>query len=81
MKAWIEETEKLLELVTDAEGSLHEMTKQIDAEDSILGLLWDGVISEAMPEGYTPEGIEAALTSLRDELYHFLGSLKEKANE
>lgn len=80
MRAWKDETEKLYELVTEAEGSLYEVTKHIAAEDSLLGLLWDGVISEAMPEGYTPEGMKEALTSLRDELFHLLGTMRREVD-
>jgi hypothetical protein len=55
MKAWKEETEKLLELVAEAEGSLLAVTRHISTEDSLLGLLWDGVVNEAMPEATHPK--------------------------
>jgi hypothetical protein len=80
MKAWKEETEKLLELVAEAEGSLLAVTRHISTEDSLLGLLWDGVVNEAMPEGYTPEGMKEALTSLRDELCLLFGAMKREAD-
>lgn len=78
MKQWIDQTQILLDWVTEAEEALHSITKLIAEEDSILGLLWDGVVGQSMPEGVTLEGVKEALTSLRDELTALAEAMRDR---
>jgi len=78
MKNWIAPTEQLLDLTAEAEGALHSITKLIAEEDSLLGLLWDGVVAQSMHEGVTLEDVKEALTSLRDELMLLVASMKSQ---
>lgn len=81
MKQWTDRTQELLDLVADAEGTLHTITTLISEEDSLLGLVWDGVVSQSMPEGVTLDGIKESLTSLRDELMLLVASIKKQKRD
>lgn len=78
MKQWIDQTQELLDFVTEAEGALHSITTLIKEAKSPVTGLWRIAISESMPKGLTLERIREAITSLRDELAPLVRTMKEQ---
>lgn len=81
MKQWIDRTQELLDLVADAEGTLQSITTLVCEEDSLLGLVWDGVFSQSLPEGVTLDALKESLTSLSDELMLLVASIKKQKRD
>jgi hypothetical protein len=78
MKQWIDQTQILLDWVTEAEEALHTTMRLISTEESPIERLWHIAVAESMHDGMTLERVRESLTSLREALTRLVEAMKRQ---